>query len=184
MKFNWVLISALGKNKIVNSSYIYLFIVPVLAKLLSKVNSPLIFLFNGKEHELIIELPFNWTIFYFSALFFTIGSIIYNWRAPSIIKENKSFGSFLIAKKNMDHLFQYAEEIGMDPNRIEGIFIWRVVDAQNENQLSLGFWEVFKEANKSRKVSLGFATICYFFGLLLITWLILQGFLEVQGLTS
>lgn len=107
----WSNIRGLGDNKIINRSYMYLFLVPALAKILEKVNSPLKFNIYGEEIEIVFQLPFSWQFFYFSALFFTIGAILYNLKAPNIIKENKSFGSFTVEKKNFSHLDSYLFQI-------------------------------------------------------------------------
>ncbi|KQC29256.1 hypothetical protein [Flagellimonas eckloniae] len=110
---NWKQISVLGQNKIVNSSYIYLFIVPVIAKLFSSINSPVDLILGGYEFQFVLTLPFNWKLFFFAALLFTIGSLVYNLRAPNIIKENDSYSNFTTNKKNFGHLIEYKNELGI-----------------------------------------------------------------------
>lgn len=112
----WSTISLFGNNKIINRSYIYLFIVPTFAKLFSKIESPLIIEFNEYKFNLVFELPFTWQLFFWSAIFFTIGTIIYNLRAPKIIKENTSFADFIKERKNFNHLESYIKDLGFDEN--------------------------------------------------------------------
>ena len=111
---NWSTISILGKNKIVNRSYIYLIIVPILARLLSDLKSPFLYKFtNGYELEIPLELPFNWVLFFFAALCFTIGTIMYVMFAPQIIKEDESFGDFDTKRKTSVHLKWYLDDLGI-----------------------------------------------------------------------
>lgn len=117
---NWSTISVLGNNKIVLKSYIYLIIVPVLARLLSNLKSPFIYdLTNGYIIKIPLELPFNWVIFYFAALFFTIGTIIYSLFAPQIVKEDSSFGDFEAKKKSTIHLKSYLDDLGISDEYIQ-----------------------------------------------------------------
>ncbi|QCX01153.1 hypothetical protein FGM00_13915 [Aggregatimonas sangjinii] len=118
---SWKSISIFGNSQLINRSYIYLFIVPIFAKLLSKLQSPLKFKIEGKIYELVLELPFSWTMFFASAFLFTIASILYYYAAPSIIKENKSFGTFLIDRKDIPHISNYAEGMGITRKWFVGI---------------------------------------------------------------
>lgn len=125
MKFfdviNWKVISVFGKNKIINRSFLYLFIVPVFAKILSKVQSPLSLNFGGSKIEVVLDLPFSWKLFFFSALFFTLAAILYHFISPTIIKDNNSFGDFLNDKKNFTHLYRYMEELGITDEWIKKV---------------------------------------------------------------
>jgi hypothetical protein len=116
---NWKTISVFGKSTVINKSYIYLFLVPALAKILSRINSPLIFFLGNTKYEIVLELPFSWKLFFFSALLFSLGALFYNLFAPTIIKENNSFGEFLTDKKNFSHLFNYKDNVGLTSQWIE-----------------------------------------------------------------
>jgi hypothetical protein len=117
---NWSNISVLGNNKIVIKSYIYLIIVPVLAKLLSRLKNPFVAQITGGYNLTIpLELPFNWVLFYFAAIFFTIGTVVYALFGPQIFKENKSFGEFEIKRKTVFHLKSYLNELGITDNFIQ-----------------------------------------------------------------
>jgi len=115
----WEFISKYGRNKFVKTSYIYLVIVPLLAKLLSKLENPLKIILSGIEYKFDLSLPFNWILFYFAALAFTIGYIIFFVRAPNIIKENINFSDFSDAKKNFNHLSGYLANMGINDYYIE-----------------------------------------------------------------
>ena len=97
---NWKFISRFGKNGFVKRTYIFLILLPFTISTLKKFRL---------EH-VIDSIPFSWHMFFFSAVFFTIGTIIYNLFAPSIIKENSSYADFRNAGKDWDHIDMYAEE--------------------------------------------------------------------------
>lgn len=109
----WSMISRLGKNKVINQAYIYLIIVPILAKFLSRINNPLIFSLGEEDLHFVFELPFAWKLFYFSAIIFTIASALYSWWAPKVIVENESFGEFMRQRKNFTHLIDYLANLGI-----------------------------------------------------------------------
>ncbi|WP_282079584.1 hypothetical protein [Aquimarina algiphila] len=111
---NWRNLSFIGENKIIKSSYIYLFLVPVLAKFLSKIKSPLIVNLGGQDIELIFELPFSYKMFFLSAILFSLGNLLYGFVAPKIIKENKSYGDFKQQGKNIFHVWNYLEDLGIN----------------------------------------------------------------------
>ena len=136
---SWKTISLFGNNKLINKSYVYLFFVPIAAKFLSKLKSPLEFKINDIVYSFVFDLPFNWQLFYYSAISFTIGVIIYNFRAPLIIRENRSFGSFLDERKNLAHVVTYRNEIGVNEKWLESIGLSKKsveVDAEYRDVIS------------------------------------------------
>lgn len=66
--YNWSTLKAIQNNKIVKSTYIWLFIVPLLAKILSKIDANLYLDIAGKVYEIDLALPFSWKLFFLSAL--------------------------------------------------------------------------------------------------------------------
>lgn len=128
---NWKLISVFGKNKVINRSFIYLILVPMLAKLFSKIQSPIELSLGGEIMKINFVLPFSWKLFFFSALVFTLGAIIYNLFAPSIIKDNNSLGDFLNDRKSSTHLVKYRDEIGINERQM-GEYGVNIFDLLNE----------------------------------------------------
>lgn len=118
---DWELIATLGKNQLVRRSYIFFFFVPIAAKILSEIKSPIEILVGKYKFTFLFELPFSWKIFFFSALGFALGSLIYEIFAPKIIKENKSLGDFWTAKKNMHHIFLYMKDVGISDDWVKSI---------------------------------------------------------------
>jgi len=189
---NWKLISKLGKNRFVNNSYIYLFFVPILAKLLNKINSPLLFQIGDKTHVLILELPFSWALFYFSALFFTVASIVYNYKVPTIIQENNSFGDFLNDRKGMLHLFEYCKDLSLDAIEMvdankgtsSGYTTESSLKKLEDEQLRDRFWWVYNKALTARRSFIRISFVNYAIGIFLIILVMIQGTANVLEISN
>jgi hypothetical protein len=142
---NWATISILGKNKIVNRSYIYLIIVPILARLLSDLKSPFSYQFtNGYELEIPLELPFNWVLFFFAALCFTIGTIMYTMFAPQIIREDESYGDFDAKIKTSVHIKWYLDDLGISDKYITNLTKIDILKIKQKNLVELAPGEIVK----------------------------------------
>lgn len=120
---SWEVISNLGKSKTVKKSYFYFFLVPIVAKFLSKINSPVEVIIGEHKFTFLFELPFSWKLFFFSALCFSVGSLLYKIAAPKIIKKHKSLGDFLQEGKNFLHIINYMENLGLTDNWVKELGI-------------------------------------------------------------
>lgn len=87
----WTALKGLGNSKTIKSSYIWLFLVPIVSKLFSSLNNIIEINIFGATWSLNMSLPFNLSMFYFSAVAFAIASIIYQiWCPPGIVQ----YGTF------------------------------------------------------------------------------------------
>lgn len=92
----WRDLHAVGTSKVVNTSFIWLALIPFLSRCLDALH-------EGKH------LPFNFIAFYYAAFFFTLASLIFNLKCPVVIKLTPTFGSFkaggysLLELKNWFH---------------------------------------------------------------------------------
>lgn len=100
----WITIDSLGKLRFSKSSYYYIVIVPVLAKALEKIKSPVSFIFGDNEFLINIDLPFSWYCFYFGAVAIAIGSLLYQLFCPEIIKNYKNYGEFMASGESDAYL--------------------------------------------------------------------------------
>jgi len=108
--FGWDKLRVISRNKIVSSTYIWLIIVPVMAKLTSKLEDIISFEVSGKVYQLDIVLPFSWQLFFLSALAFVIGEIIYFFSCPKIIKDYQDVSEFLATRRYIGELDNYAND--------------------------------------------------------------------------
>ena len=106
--FSWEAISRFGKSQVLATSYIWIVIVPVLAKLLTQLESPVMFF--GQSIELI--LPFSWQVFYFSAVLIALAGVVYHLRCPPIIKNFSSLSDYQDQNKGIPYLFEYSLKYG------------------------------------------------------------------------
>jgi hypothetical protein len=94
-RLDWNSLRTLGKSSIVQSSFYWLFLVPIVARMLSEVQSPIIVRIFEQSHSINLTLPFSWYCLYFSALSFAIGSLLYKIYCPPIISEFENFREYL-----------------------------------------------------------------------------------------
>lgn len=94
MKQYWSSQRAIANSKVVKSSAIWLFVVPLAAKTLESLNGPLVFTVFSEEIKLTTSLPFSWQMLFFSAVFFTTASIVYSVFCPELVKRYVSYTEF------------------------------------------------------------------------------------------
>lgn len=80
---------AFATSKIVKTSFVWLIIAPITAKLFSSINEILEVNFLDETIRVSTTLPFSWQILFFSASAFTIAGIIYSIFCPDIVKNYK-----------------------------------------------------------------------------------------------
>ena len=60
--------------------------------------------FGGSIVPLNLELPFSWYYFYFGAVSIALGSILYEFFCPELIKNYKNYGEFLQSGQSDEYL--------------------------------------------------------------------------------
>ena len=94
---NWSQLWGVGNNRIIRSSYYWLFIVPFAARVV--LNAPDDFgidLFGLISPLMLcnLKLPFSWQLFYGSAVFAAIGTAVYQMMAPPLVARYRHFEEF------------------------------------------------------------------------------------------
>jgi hypothetical protein len=64
----WSVVQKLSRNKLLASSYVWLIIVPIFAKLLAQVESPIELTNIAAGLVIDLTLPFSWKVFYCAAV--------------------------------------------------------------------------------------------------------------------
>jgi hypothetical protein len=103
--WDWVTLSAFSKSKIVKSMVYWLFVTPILAKALSSINH-IDLKYLGFDGNINLTLPFSWTAFFFSALFFSFGNLLYSIKCPELIKDYKDFNNYASSQKSIHYLVE------------------------------------------------------------------------------
>lgn len=132
----WSSLRRLGESRTVQTSYIWLVLVPILARTLEHVVSPITINVFGAKHLLDLTLPFSWYLFYFSALSFACGSLLYRIYCPAIISE---FANFREYKDSGGEGFRLVEELEntLPKHVIHDSPIWTAFVLAKEKQLPL-----------------------------------------------
>ena len=134
----WSSLSRLGRNRVFKFWYIWLFFVPILAKLLSNLGPDLAFSLFGEEINLHFGLPFSWQMFYFSSVAFSIATIIYQTRCPLIISRYSRFSEFVDEGRGRREL-------------ISEVYSLSNKASENRDQILTGFLDYFVQGGASDK---------------------------------
>lgn len=90
--FSWRSQKGILESKIVARSYIWLTLIPIIAKLTSMLPSELSFLLLDQRIDLPTTLPFSWYLLYVAALSFTISRTLFVFFCPAFIRDFSSAG--------------------------------------------------------------------------------------------
>lgn len=90
--FRWSTLKALLDNKLVASTYIWVFVLPALMALTERFPLELPIYSFGGESPLVLNLdvPYNWYLIYFSAICFGFARLIYIARCPAFLRQYSS----------------------------------------------------------------------------------------------
>lgn len=91
---SWESMRNLANSKIVKSSYIWLLVVPLAARLLSKIDDVIDLTIFGSNIKIATTLPFSWQLLFIAACFFTLANIIYSIFCPDLAKNYTNFSEF------------------------------------------------------------------------------------------
>ena len=110
---NWDTLIAMSRNRIVNSSYLFLFVTPIAAKVTQHlpdvVEVPV-----GSGYQFAIALPFSWLWLFWCALAASAGTVLVLVQCPVIISRYKDFSEFEQAAGSQQHLKKIAQKLRCD----------------------------------------------------------------------
>jgi hypothetical protein len=96
MAFNptWSDLHAFGKSRLLRTTYFWIAVIPVTAKLLHAVEETLSFTVFNTQITLTLALPFPWTMFFYGSVLAALASTIYMWRCPRFLQLYPSYAEF------------------------------------------------------------------------------------------
>ncbi len=187
---NWDKLRAIQNSKIISSTYVWLFVVPLVAKLLSKINESIKITIDGNLYEFVIELPFSWEVFFYSSLCFVIGNVIFLVLAPELIKDFKDYGEYTGSRRNIHHLSRYmTEKYKLHLNNIRAKELESSKDyedlkrrigfndsSKNQNPKAEEdqFWSLYDYLNIEYRYFRYICTAFYAIGFVLFSWVIIR----------
>jgi hypothetical protein len=168
---SWSTLRDIEHNKVVHSTYVWLFIVPISAKLFSKLENTISFEISGKLVTLDLTMPFSWQALFFSACFFVVGNILVNFQIPEIIKKYKNFNDFSTSGKTKEHLKELQGDRTDESikslqslKKLAGISD----STDSEDDFKNKFNNVYSAIDYENLWKRGFCSACYLAGLLFI----------------
>lgn len=111
VSWTWDTIRNFGEAKVLRTSFLFLFLVPVIARLLANVPDEVIVPLFNKSITIPLDLPFSWFVLFLSACFASIGNIIYAILCPELIKQYKDFPAYIADERDGTHLLPYLKKI-------------------------------------------------------------------------
>jgi hypothetical protein len=107
----WSDLKQYGTSRILRSSYYWILVVPVVARVLRNVRGPYTISVFHSPLTLELVLPFSWQMFYWSAVCIGVATLIYSVRCPELIREYSSFASFAGPGRGQRQLFDMLREL-------------------------------------------------------------------------
>ncbi|OCH11036.1 hypothetical protein [Aliivibrio sp. 1S128] len=181
VELNWSQLNQIKNIKMISSMYIWIFIVPIAAKVLSLTNEMATVTLFDYTFQVNLALPFSWRLFYFAALFFALATLIYQARCPRLIKEYSTFATFDNEGKPEWHLRPYAEDIGINYESFKDDLESSMLEHdgrmhKDKEYVQSVFWNLHWSADKKRRVSFLSCFACYVIGFVLISIVFFQNF--------
>ncbi|EMN7431516.1 MFS transporter permease [Vibrio parahaemolyticus] len=171
---SWAVLKSVEDVKLVKSTYVWLVVVPIAVKLLSKLGDTVTITVAGQPLTFDLVLPFSWQLFYLSALSFVLGNVVFLCFAPSIAKEFRNYGDFRSQGKLRHDISNYQAKADKRVEQLvnAALFSHKRTFTEEESpnkshnetqQEKREFWAVFNERiaiNKSARA------VCSFFYLI------------------
>ncbi len=195
--YTWNKLRKINSSKIINSMYIWIFIVPIIVKVFEAMNGGIYdFVMFEETIKIKLELPFSLIIFYFSAIAFAIGNLIIVFKCPLIIQENDSYNTYESSGKKLKQLKEYIEDIGYDWGKLANeideqidkrfdvhktISSWEnkaKAEEEKENPKNY-FWQIYDEAKESNTTFRFFGGLSYLIGFTLLAIVLIQNFIFI-----
>lgn len=176
----WSGLRQIGQIRILRTSYAWIFLVPIAAKTLAKMNE--FFTINIGQQTLVLDttLPFSWQMFYFSSVSVAIACVIYSWRCPSIVKDYPTFAHFASEYRAIDFLRNYAANCRITSQRLTVLETAYASSGMSDRQLLAdAFWEIRAIADSFHPKSRFCCALLYLIGFGLFSAVLIQNFLYV-----
>lgn len=114
---DWSELRIFARSKVLHSSYIWLLIVPLLAKALEHAPNNIDGTLFGKAFHVRLALPFSWAALFFCAFMVTIGNVFYQWKCPRLVRDFETYSQFRDAGLGFERLrrmWELPEEFGIE----------------------------------------------------------------------
>ena len=90
----WSSLQILGQNRVVRSSYFWFIFVPIIARLLINMKDNVNITFWGDTWTINLTLPFSWQMFFYSSLFISAATLLFQLSCPTFIINFRNYADF------------------------------------------------------------------------------------------
>ena len=181
---NWSALGRLHSIRAVRTTYLWVLIVPVAAKILEHVGGTELIDFYGTPVKVQLGLPFSWVAFYLSAVSFALAELIYLLRCPRIVRDQATYTQFREAGKGIEQLDNYMHEVDLNWEGLRQLldlqddYFANEAEAENPVQsdglLRKRFWATYNRGDRERPKSRLACAALYITGISLIGYVGLQ----------
>ncbi len=179
---SWSNLNKWGKNRVLKTSYFWFFLVPIAAKALSKIENTLDFYIYGQYLEIFFELPFSWIVFYFSAVAFSIASLIYQKYCPLMVREYNDYDDYKRTGRDSAYLISQANQMRYGPGWIDDLRLeYNPADPDTHHYLRTAFWDLRDYAENTRRLWMWSCCVFFLVGFGLFGYILIRNLVFVCG---
>lgn len=95
LRMTWSSLKQQNQSQWVRSSYLWLFLVPVVANALSSMPQTASLEFGGGQFNLTLALPFSWKLFYCGSVCFSFAGFIYLLACPLLVRSFEGYSQYI-----------------------------------------------------------------------------------------
>ncbi len=106
----WPTLRRFGSNSLARSANLWAVLIPLVAKVLHRVNEMFPVKIWDKEYSYHLGLPFSWQMLFFAAILFLIANVSYYVYCPDLIQETATFRDFADQGRSASELARYFRE--------------------------------------------------------------------------
>ncbi len=180
-KCDWTVLKNIGSSKFIQSFTIWMVFVPIFAKVFNQIPDEITIGVLDTHLEIVCQLPFRLTIFYFCALLFGSSTLIYKFACPPLIKDYKSGSHFIETGGSIIQLKENIEKLDLvQIDEYKKILEYKGTD--NIEQRKLDLYTKLVNDLKLKLIAVRFILVfLYFFGFIFLLWIFLDNTLTVIG---
>ena len=178
----WEALNRLGKSRVLQTSYVWLLVVPTAARVVSAIDSPIALTGIGEGLRFNLELPFSWKLFYFTAIAISIAGIIYTVVCPPLIRNFSTFQDFESEGRGLDYLKSYATRhkiIEFTGNAHRAIHDPNIMNDAAKEWRGDVFWQIYEVENVKHPMWRFACVAFYAIGLTMSAVVLVQNFIYV-----
>src|SRR5688572_21172664 len=98
----WSDLYEIGSSKIVNSSFIWMVLLPIIARALTTIES---------KYQIQVQIPLNFYLLYVAALVFAAASTSYHLFCPKLVQRAPNYGVFVERRYSINELKKWYRKL-------------------------------------------------------------------------